>query len=109
MVLAPEPLFSAIEAARPPRPLFLLTPAGRVLDQEMVVELASRSEGFSLLAGRYEGVDERVVEHLVDGEISIGDYVLAGGELGALVVLEAVARLVPGVMGNELSSAEESF
>ena len=74
----------------------------------MARELA-RGEGFSLLCGRYEGVDERVAEHLVDGELSIGDYVLAGGEAAAIVVMEAVARLVPGVMGNLASTEEESF
>jgi tRNA (guanine37-N1)-methyltransferase len=113
MVLAPGPVFSAVEAASPPRPLFLLGPTGRKLDQELVRELAdlrlSPSGGFSLLCGRYEGVDQRVSDHLVDGEISIGDYVLAGGEAAAFVVVEAVARLVPGVMGNEASSQEESF
>jgi tRNA (guanine37-N1)-methyltransferase len=74
----------------------------------MAVELAGLS-GFSLLCGRYEGVDERVREHLVDGELSIGDYVLAGGEAAAFVVVEAVTRLVPGVMGNEASVVDESF
>jgi tRNA (guanine37-N1)-methyltransferase len=113
MVLAPGPVFAAVEAVSPPRPLFLLGPTGRRLDQQMVRELAdlraSSSGGFSLLCGRYEGVDQRVSDHLVDGEISIGDYVLAGGEAAAFVVVEAVARLVPGVMGNEASSEEESF
>ena len=108
MVLAPEPVFRGVEEAEPPRPLLLLGPGGRRLDQDWVRELAA-SSGFSLLCGRYEGVDQRVVDHLVDGELSIGDYVLAGGEAAALVVVEAVGRLVPGVMGNEASSAEESF
>lgn len=108
MVLMPEPLFATVEAVDPPRPLFLLGPGGRTLDQSMARELAA-TEGFSLLCGRYEGVDERVHEHLVDGELSIGDYVLAGGEVAAMVVLEAVGRLVPGVMGNDASSVEESF
>jgi tRNA (guanine37-N1)-methyltransferase len=113
MVFSPGPIFAAIEAAAPPRPLYLLGPAGRRLDQHLVEELVrtaeSSSGGFSLLCGRYEGVDQRVVDHLVDGELSIGDYVLAGGEVPALVVIEAVARLVPGVMGNESSAVEESF
>ncbi|HUC36859.1 MAG TPA: tRNA (guanosine(37)-N1)-methyltransferase TrmD [Acidimicrobiales bacterium] len=113
MVLAPGPLFAAVEAVAPPRPLYLLAPGGRRLDQGLVGELAalahSGSGGFSLLCGRYEGVDQRVADHLVDGEISIGDYVLAGGEAAACVVAEAVARLVPGVMGNEDSPADESF
>jgi tRNA (guanine37-N1)-methyltransferase len=113
MVLAPGPIFSAVEAASPPRPLFLLAPGGRRLDQHLVEELLatgdSPSGGFSLLCGRYEGVDQRVVDHLVDGELSIGDYVLGGGEVPALAVIEAVARLVPGVMGNEASALDESF
>jgi tRNA (guanine37-N1)-methyltransferase len=113
MVLAPGPIFAAVEAAAPPRPLYLLAPGGRRLDQAVVEELAATAiapaGGFSLLCGRYEGVDQRVIEHLVDGELSIGDYVLGGGEVPALVVIEAVARLVPGVMGNEASAVDESF
>lgn len=108
MVLSPEPVFRAVEAVRPPRPLLLLDPGGRRFDQDMAAELAAGG-GFSLLCGRYEGVDERVRAHLVDGELSIGDYVLAGGEAAAFVVVEAVTRLVPGVMGNEASAGEESF
>ena len=108
MVLMPEPLFAAVEAVAPPRPLLYLSPAGRRFDQGVARELAA-GPGFSLLCGRYEGVDERVREHLVDGELSIGDYVLSGGEVGAMVVLEAVGRLVPGVMGNEASADDESF
>jgi tRNA (guanine37-N1)-methyltransferase len=108
MVLAPDPVFRAVEAVQPPRPLFLLDPGGRRFDQPLAGELAA-SPGFSLLCGRYEGVDERVRAHLVDGELSIGDYVLAGGEAAAFVVVEAVTRLVPGVMGNEASAGEESF
>jgi tRNA (guanine37-N1)-methyltransferase len=108
MVLMAEPVFAAVEAADPPRPLLYLSPAGRRLDQARARELAA-GEGFSLLCGRYEGVDERVRQHLVDGELSIGDYVLGGGEVAAMVVLEAVGRLVPGVMGNDASADEESF
>ncbi|HEX9993780.1 MAG TPA: tRNA (guanosine(37)-N1)-methyltransferase TrmD [Acidimicrobiales bacterium] len=108
MVLMPEPLFGAVEAVDPPRPLFLLGPGGRRFDQATARELAA-SAGFSLLCGRYEGVDDRVRQHLVDGELSIGDYVLAGGEVAAMVVVEAVARLVPGVMGNAASAEDESF
>jgi tRNA (guanine37-N1)-methyltransferase len=108
MVLMAEPVFAAVEAADPPRPLLYLSPAGRRLDQAWARELAA-GDGFSLLCGRYEGVDERVREHLVDGELSIGDYVLGGGEVAAMVVLEAVGRLVPGVMGNDTSADEESF
>ncbi|MGH9280713.1 MAG: tRNA (guanosine(37)-N1)-methyltransferase TrmD [Acidimicrobiales bacterium] len=108
MVLAPDPIFRAVEAVDPPRPLYLLSPGGRRFDQAVAAELGGRP-GFSLLCGRYEGVDERVREHLVDGELSIGDYVLAGGEAAAFVVVEAVTRLVPGVMGNEASVEDESF
>ena len=108
MVLMPEPLFAAVEAVEPPRPLYLLGPGGRRLDQALARELAS-GEGFSLLCGRYEGVDARVTDHLCDGELSIGDYVLGGGEVAALVVLEAVGRLVPGVMGNTTSADDASF
>ena len=108
MVLAPEPVFAAVEAVQPIRPLFLLGPGGRRFDQAMAAQLAA-GEGFSLLCGRYEGVDQRVRDHLVDDEVSIGDYVLAGGEAAAVVVIEAAARLVPGVMGNLASGAEESF
>jgi tRNA (guanine37-N1)-methyltransferase len=110
MVLMPEPVFRAVEAAADaPRPLLLLAPGGRRFDQAVAEELAALPAGFSLLCGRYEGMDQRVSDHLVDGELSVGDFVLAGGELAALVVIEAVARLVPGVLGNEGSAAEESF
>jgi tRNA (guanine37-N1)-methyltransferase len=108
MVMMPGPLFAAVEAVSPPRPLYLLSAAGRRFDQALAAELAAGS-GFSLLCGRYEGVDQRVADHLCDGELSVGDYVLAGGETAALVVIEAVARLVPEVMGNESSAGEESF
>jgi tRNA (guanine37-N1)-methyltransferase len=108
MVLMPEPLFAAVEKIDPPRPLYYLSPAGRRVDQGVAREL-SRLDGFSLLCGRYEGVDERVREHLCDGELSIGDVVLAGGEVAAMVVIEAVGRLVPGVMGNRASAEDESF
>jgi tRNA (guanine37-N1)-methyltransferase len=108
MVMAPGPLWSAVEAVGPPRPLFLLSPSGRRFDQSVARELAARP-GFSLLCGRYEGVDQRVADHLCDGELTVGDYVLAGGEAAALVVIDAVARLVPGVMGNAESAADESF
>jgi tRNA (guanine37-N1)-methyltransferase len=111
MVLSPDPVFRAVESVPDaPRPLFLLAPGGRPFNQEVAVELASLSGGgFSLLCGRYEGVDQRVADHLVDGELSVGDFVLAGGELAALVVVEAVARLLPDVLGNEESALDESF
>ncbi len=108
MVMMPEPLFNSVEQASPPRPLFLLGPAGRQFDQVVAQELVSGG-GFSLLCGRYEGVDQRVRDHLVDGELSLGDFVLAGGEVGAMAVIEAVGRLIPGVLGNEMSAADESF
>jgi tRNA (guanine37-N1)-methyltransferase len=106
--MMPEPLFAAVEAVEPVRPLFLLSAAGRPFDQTVAGELAGLA-GFSLLCGRYEGVDQRVADHLCDGELSVGDYVLAGGEAAALVIIEAVARLLPEVMGNEASAGEESF
>jgi tRNA (guanine37-N1)-methyltransferase len=108
MVMRPEPIFASVEAVEPPRPLFVLGPSGRRLDQKLAAELAA-TEGFSLLCGRYEGIDQRVHDHLVDGELSIGDYVLSGGEAAACVVIEAVGRLLPGVMGNEESAQSESF
>ena len=118
MVLGPEPVFHAVErvadsAQGLPRPLILLSPSGPRFDQATAVRLAGspqRSEpGFSLLCGRYEGVDQRVADHLVDEELSVGDFVLAGGELAALVVVEAVVRLLPGVLGNDQSARDESF
>jgi tRNA (guanine37-N1)-methyltransferase len=110
MVLMAEPLFRCVEAVPDlPRPLYLLAPGGRPFDQAVAAELAAAPGGFSLLCGRYEGVDQRVADHLVDGELSLGDFVLAGGELAALVVVEAVARLLPDVLGNEDSARDESF
>ena len=108
MLMRPEPIFDAVETAQPPRPLLLLSPGGRKFDQGYAAEL-SELDGFSLLCGRYEGVDHRVREHLVDGEISVGDVVLAGGEVAACLVIEAVTRLLPGVMGNEIGPVTESF
>ena len=108
MVMRPEPIFASVRAAQPPRPLLLLSPGGRRFDQAMA-KLFATSGGFSLLCGRYEGVDHRVVTGLCDGEVSIGDYVLGGGEVAACVIIEAVARLIPGVMGNDESAVSESF
>jgi tRNA (guanine37-N1)-methyltransferase len=108
MVMAPGPVFAAVEAVSPPRPLLLLGPGGRRFDQDVARQLV-RGGGFSLLCGRYEGVDQRIADHLCDGELSLGDFVLTGGEAAALAVIEAVARLVPGVLGNEASPADESF
>lgn len=108
MVLMAEPVFAVVEKVQPPRPLYLLGPGGRRFDQALARELAT-GDGFSLLCGRYEGVDARVADRLCDDELSVGDYVLGGGEVAALVVLEAVGRLVPGVMGNTASAEDESF
>ena len=109
MVLKPEPLFAAVESLDPDRGRVLaLSPAGRRLDQQLVVELASETH-LTLLCGRYEGFDERVIDGLPADEVSIGDYVLAGGELPALVLIEAVTRLLPGVTGSDESHAQDSF
>ena len=109
MVMKPEPIFAAVESlGEGPKRVILLSPAGRRLDQALVRELAAEP-WLVLVCGRYEGVDERVVEGLPAEEVSIGDYVLSGGELPALVVLEAVTRLVPGVIGREESHERDSF
>jgi tRNA (guanine37-N1)-methyltransferase len=109
MIMKPEPIFAAVESlGTDPKRTILLSPAGRRLDQALVRELAGEP-WLVLVCGRYEGVDERVVEGLPAEEISIGDYVLSGGEIPALVVLEAVTRLVPGVVGRGESLARESF
>jgi tRNA (guanine37-N1)-methyltransferase len=112
MVLKPEPLYRAVEArervAGPARPLIAVVPTGRPFDQATAVRL-SQLEGFSLLCGRYEGIDQRVLDDLVDEELSVGDFVLAGGELAALVIVEATVRLLPGSLGNAASPEEESF
>ena len=111
MVMRPEPWFRAIEELRaaPPAPhVVLCTPQGRAFNQEIANELAQR-ERLILCAARYEGVDERVREHLVDDEISIGDYVLSGGEIPAMVLIDAVVRLLPGALGSDESTVEESF
>jgi tRNA (guanine37-N1)-methyltransferase len=108
MVMKPEPIFDAVEAVDPLRPLLLLSPGGRRFDQSFAAELAAL-DGFSLLCGRYEGVDHRVRRHLVDDELSIGDVVLSGGEVAACLVIEAVTRLRDGAMGNSLSPVTESF
>lgn len=108
MVMRAQPIFEAVETVDPPRPLLLLGPGGRRFDQTMAAELAAGG-GFSLLCGRYEGVDHRVRQHLVDGEISVGDVVLSGGEVAACLVIEAVTRLRDGAMGNAISTVNESF
>ncbi len=112
MVLKAEPIFLAVESIWPERhagqKIALLSAQGRLFDQAMANRLARESE-LLLICGRYEGVDERVAEHLADEEISIGNYVLSGGELAAAVVVDTVARLIPGVLGNETSAASDSF
>jgi tRNA (guanine37-N1)-methyltransferase len=116
MVMKPEPVFEAVEsvlgmdAARTqptPVPVILLTPQGRVFTQRVAEELSAH-ERIALLCGRYEGVDERIREHLVTDEISIGDYVLTGGELPALMIIDAVSRLMPGVLGDPTGAEDDS-
>ena len=111
MILKPEPIFNSVEdvLGNPPDcPLILLTPQGNVFNQDKAVEL-SRLDKFAMLCGRYEGVDERVREHLVTEEISIGDFVLTGGELPALMIIDAVARLQPGALGDPDGAAQDSI
>ena len=114
MVMKPEPLFEAVETVRETEnlhssaPVILLTPQGRVFSQSVAEELV-RHDALVLICGRYEGFDERVREHLATDELSIGDYVLGGGELAAMVVIEAISRLIPGVVGSPESPANDSF
>jgi tRNA (guanine37-N1)-methyltransferase len=110
MVFKPEPLFAAVEKIRtsPASPVYLLSPQGRVFDSGLAAEMSRRPQ-VVLICGRYEGVDERVSESLATDEVSIGDYVLTGGELPAMVIVDAVARLVPGVVGKEESVRKDSF
>ena len=108
MVMKPGPIFAAVESvARPGSPVILLSPGGRLFTQQVAAELAEY-EHLVLICGHYEGIDERVREHLATDELSIGDYVLTGGELPAMVVIDAVGRLLPGVLGGEASTGEES-
>jgi tRNA (guanine37-N1)-methyltransferase len=111
MVMKPEPLAAAIRDAAKTlsgAKTVLLTPQGRVFDQKMARELAS-SDGLILVCGRYEGVDERICHDLIDYEISIGDYVLTGGELAGMIIIDAVTRLIPGALGGEDAAAKDSF
>lgn len=112
MVLKAEPIFAAVEAVRasaaPGAQTVLMTPQGEALTQSLVRQLAAAPQ-LVVLCGRYEGVDERVREHLVDREVSVGDYVVTGGELPAMILVDAVARLVPGVLGDAESAVDESF
>lgn len=112
MVLKPEPLFRAVEQLRNPQEktsVVLLTPQGRVFRQAEAQRLAHDFTQLIMICGRYEGVDERVVQHLVTDEISIGDYVLTGGEIPAMVVVDAITRLLPDVLGSETSAVHDSF
>jgi tRNA (guanine37-N1)-methyltransferase len=112
MVIMPDPVFKCVESLRArqpaPSPLVYLSPKGERFTQATAAEL-SALPGFTLLCGRYEGIDQRIVDHLVDREISIGDYVLSGGEPAAMVVVDGVVRLLPGALGHEASTEEESF
>jgi tRNA (guanine37-N1)-methyltransferase len=110
MVMKCDPLFEAVESVLGPQPacpVILLTPQGRVFNQKIASELAAHGQ-IALVCGRYEGVDERIREHLVSDEISIGDYVLTGGELPAMLVIDAVSRLIPGVLGDPDGAADDS-
>jgi tRNA (guanine37-N1)-methyltransferase len=108
MVMKPEPIFAAVDAIRPlnPGPVLLLEPWGEMLTQDLASEL-SREPGLIVVCGRYEGIDDRVRQGLADREISVGDYVLSGGEIPAMVLIDAVARLVPGVVGDEASLGQD--
>jgi len=111
MVLRPEPLFEAVEAAKktdPDAKVLLMTPRGKTFSQEMAREFAATEAGLIIICARYEGYDERIVS-LADLEVSIGEYVLTGGELPAMIVADAVTRLIPGVLGGETSAENESF
>ena len=113
MVLKPEPLFEAVESIKGTMgdsagPVILLTPQGRLFCHQIAQEL-SKAQNLVLICGHYEGVDERVREHLVTDEISIGEYVLTGGELAAMVVVDAVVRLLPGALGSEQAASEDSY
>ncbi|MGB9497462.1 MAG: tRNA (guanosine(37)-N1)-methyltransferase TrmD [Dissulfuribacterales bacterium] len=111
MVMKPEPIYRALKVLKEEPPearVILLSPRGKLLDQALAGELA-RFERLILICGRYEGVDERIREHCVDLELSVGDYVLSGGEIAALVLIEAVGRLIPGVLGCESSAEKDSF
>lgn len=111
MVLKPEPLFAAVEQAKdkdPDAQVLLMTPRGELFTQEMAREFAATEAGLIIICGRYEGYDERITD-VVDKQISIGNYVLTGGELPAMVVVDAITRLIPGVLGGETSAERESF
>ncbi len=111
MVMKVEPIFAAVEdvlGSPPPCPVILLTPQGRLFNQQIAEELSHLSQ-IALICGRYEGLDERVREHLASDEISIGDYVLTGGELAALILIDAISRPIPGVLGDPMGAQADSF
>ncbi len=110
MVLKPEPVFEAVESVLGPSPacpIILMTPQGRVFNQKIALELSAHSQ-IALVCGRYEGVDERIRKHLITDEISIGDYVLTGGELPTLILIDAISRLLPGVLGDPDGASDDS-
>jgi tRNA (guanine37-N1)-methyltransferase len=113
MVMKPEPIFAAVEGLKskiknPKSKIILMSPTGRRFDQEMATEFSKESH-LIIICGHYEGVDHRVIEHLIDAEISIGDYVLTNGAIAAVVFVDAIVRLLPGVLGHEQSAADDSF
>jgi len=112
MVMKPDPFFRVVESLWPEkekRRIIMLSPRGRLFDQNTALELSREEKDIIFFCGRYEAIDQRVSDHLVDEEFSIGDYILTGGELPALVIIDAVARLIPGVLGDFVSTEEESF
>lgn len=112
MVMMAEPVYQSIQKAKaenPKAPVIFLSPKGKPLTQQLAADLAVQHNALILLSGRYEGIDQRVIDQYVDQEISLGDYVLSGGELPALVLIDAIARLVPGVLGDEDSAVQDSF
>lgn len=112
MIMKPEPLTEAVAAARKRSAhakIILMTPQGNRFDQQKALELSGHKQGLVFICGRYEGIDERIYNTLVDEEISVGDYVMTGGELAAMVIIDTVARLIPGVLGKEASARSDSF
>jgi len=111
MVMSPQPLFDAITHVKTlnPGPVIYLTPQGKTFSQPKAERFSKKNEGMTLLCGRYEGIDQRIRDLLIDDEISIGNYVLTGGELPAMIMVDAISRLIPGVLGKEESHLEDSF
>jgi tRNA (guanine37-N1)-methyltransferase len=110
MIISPEPIYNALKEVKKHNkgPIYILSPQGKVFNQKMAEDFANL-EAFALICGHYEGIDQRVRDYMVDGEISIGDFVLTGGELAAMIIVDAVARLIPKALGDDESSVEESF